>query len=334
MFAAPVGARVRAATVIGMLGPDVRLAEHESAPRLNEGFYNAEPHEYFSYRLHLLMMAGDRSVDLAEFTRRGLTIEGFKAGPADVHEDGRETERRHRFVITDAAALLHHASETLLRFDLAHEPLLPCPWLAIVRERSFSRFKKSVRARFVDAPKDDPANRDALARVFYGTADRTKLTPTPDASDFETGLANLEAWMRFFAQEFLDNAHLYNSVKHGLAVQPGSAAMQLDDGSVISAEGPSVAYLEERMLDGRRVWAETTHWLKIGHLLAATYFGILLMRTLWEIGRARYRQTMPERIRLFTDPKLEDFLLAGGEGIVITKMSMNLLYYADDVEGT
>lgn len=315
-----------------MLGPDVRLAEEETAPRLNKAFYTAEPHEYFWYRLYLLMIAGDPSVDLGEFTRRGLTVDGFKAGPAEVSEDEKEAERRQRYVITDAAALLHHVSETLLRFYLAHEPLPLCPWLEIARERNFSRLKVRVRARFVDAPDGDLSNREALARVFYGSADRTKLAPEAPAADFDAGLANLEAWLGFFAREFLDNAHLYNSVKHGLAVQPGEASMQLDDGSVIRADGPSVAYLEEREMEGRRMWAETTHWLKVGQLLAATYFGILLMRTLWEIGRARYTDQMPERIRLYSDPKLDEFLLAGGEGIIISKMSMNLLYYADGVD--
>jgi hypothetical protein len=321
-----------------MLGPDVNLAEDESARGLNRAFYSAEPHEYFWHRLWLLMIAGDESIDLAEFARRGLTVDGFKAGPSERPESephpeaDKEEERRRRFVITDAAALLHHVSETLLRFYLAHEPLPACPWLEIVRERSFSRFKKRVGARFVDAAEEDGANREALARILYGTADRATLTPAPDPADWEAGLLNLERWMRFFAREFLENAHLYNSVKHGLAVQPGEASMQLDDGSVISAEGPAVAYLEEREIQGRRMWAETTHWLKVGQLLAASYFGILLMRALWEIGRARYTHELPGHIRLFTDPQLGQFLLAGGEGIIITKMSMNLLYYADAVE--
>ncbi|MEK6274311.1 MAG: hypothetical protein AABM30_03140 [Actinomycetota bacterium] len=160
-----------------MLGPDVGLAEPETAPRLNQAFYTAEPHEYFWYRLYLLMIAGDPSVDLGEFTRSGLTVDGFKAGPAEVSEGEKEASRRQRFVITDAAALLHHVSETLLRFYLAHEPLPLCPWLEIVRERSFSRLKTRVRTRFVDAPDDDPTNREALGRIFYGSNARR---PEPD----------------------------------------------------------------------------------------------------------------------------------------------------------
>lgn len=321
-----------------MLGPDVDLAERESAPGLNRAFYGTEPHEYFWHRLYLLMIAGDESVDLGQFARRGLTVDGFKMGPVERDEDEadpeaeKDEERRRRFAITDGAALLHHVSETLLRFYLAHESLPSCPWLEIVRERSFSRFKKRVRARFVDASEDVSENRDAIARVFFGTADPMNITPSPKPADWEAGLVNVERWMRFFAREFLDNAHLYNSVKHGLAVQPGEASMKLNDGSVISADGPSVAYLEERELDGRRVWAQTTHWLRVGQILAASYFGIVLMRAVWEIGRARYSGGLPEHIRLFTDPKLEQFLLAGGEGIVINKMSTNLLYYAEAVD--
>ena len=70
---------------------------------------------------------------------------------------------------------------------------------------------------------------------------------------------------------------------------------------MISADGPSVQYLEERQADSRPVWTQTTHWLQLGQMLASIYFGILLMRAMWQIGRARYTGKPPERINLFAE---------------------------------
>lgn len=315
-----------------MLRADDNLAEHKAASDLNDRFYRSKPHQYFSYRLHLLMLAGDPSVDLHEFIRKGITVDGFTAGPTDAPEDPESAEHRQRYVLADAAALLHHVSETLLRLYLAHEHLPPCPWLEIARERHFASFKRRVRARFVEAPEDDAANRDALAQVFHGTTDRTKLTPQPPADLWAASLENIEQWLRFYAHEFLENASLYNSVKHGLAVQPGESAMKLGDGSVISAEGPAIDYLEERERDGRREWVTTTHWLNVGHLLAASFVGIRLIYGIWAVARTRYTGAPWEGVSAFTEPKVKDVLLAAGEGVVITKMQINLPYYLPEAD--
>jgi hypothetical protein len=93
-----------------------------------------------------------------------------------------------------------------------------------------------------------------------------------------------------------------------------------------------VLYLEQREHEGRNVWSQTTHWLPPERMLAASYMGIELIRALWQIGRARYTGQLPERINLFAQPNLGDFINSQGEGILITKMSMDLAYFEPAVE--
>ena len=52
-----------------------------------------------------------------------------------------------------------------------------------------------------------------------------------------------------------------------------------------------------------------------------------LMKGLMDVGRARYTGAALTRLDLFGAPKFEDTV--GGDGIEFTKLSFDLLYYAD-----
>ena len=191
-------------------------------------FYVAEPHEYFWWRFYLLALAGDAAKDLPAFAKEGVTFAGFRIGPTpDMAEDDRDEEkedkeakRRYSFAVAEAVVLLHHVSETLLRLYFAHCEMPPSPWLEVARERQFARFKTRVRGRFVDDETTE-ADFEKVARLFFGSADRSKLGPTLDERPFREGIENIDRWLRFFASNFLDDAHLYNALKHGLAVNAG-----------------------------------------------------------------------------------------------------------------
>jgi hypothetical protein len=307
-------------------GPDHLLAERESAARLND-LYRAEPHEYFSWRLSLLVLAGDRSKNLAELFKDGVAVDGFRIGPTEsTVEDAEEVERRYSFVVAESVVLMHHVSETLLRLYLAHCDLPVSPVLEIARERSFARFKKRVRERFLESEPTD-ANYHEVAQLLYGADDPAKLTPKPDSDKFRASIENIERWLRFFARTFTDEAYLYNALKHGLVANAGDSAMKIDDGSVFSVEGPSVLYVAERETDDRRVWSLTTRWIKLGHSLGAIYVGIKFIETLWTVSRARYTKVFPDQIQIFSGPPFDDFLKSMDEGIVITTMATDLAYY-------
>ncbi len=165
---------------------------------------------------------------------------------------------RERFVIAEAEVLLHHAAETLRRLYVAHEPLPPCPWLALAGERSFAAFKEKVAK--LGEELEDEQRKTNVAAVFFGASDRTSLQPTPPEDEWNAGLENLSMWLAWFAVHFLDSG-VYNAAKHGLALQAGNAAFQLGDDELISRSGASREFVETYKDDsGRRRWRRTTQW--------------------------------------------------------------------------
>jgi hypothetical protein len=315
--------------------PDHLLAR-EQLPELNKFFYAGKPWEHFNYRNHLLMLvagAGDR---LYEIAREGVTYKGlFYQEKSEEGEEGEEEEAaqaRERFIIADSEALLHHAIETLLRLYLAHEDQDPCPWLEMARIRTPGAFKQKVEARFLaDMPQDE--RRERTAKVFFGTADRTKLKPMPSEEDWNSGLDNIEAFLGHFAQHFSD-ADVYSALKHGLAVRPGEAAFQLGDGQLIKAEGPSIEYLGLRLNpDGERRWHRSVSWIRPEHSMGLVFLAARLMESLWGIAKFRYLGEKPEALNLWTKPVYQEVTerISEGEdaGVFVDTMHMELLYYGD-----
>jgi hypothetical protein len=313
--------------------PDHLLAP-EQFPELNRAFYATNPWEYFNYRNHLLMLAAGASDQLMDIAQQGVSYKGltYQERPTeDGADDGQAQQAREKFIIADSEALLHHASETLLRLYLCHEHLKPCPWLEMARVRSPGEFKQMVKNRFlVGLPKEE--RRERIAQVFFGT-DFAKMTPTPPEEEWNKGLDNIEAFLVHFAQHFT-NANVYNALKHGLAVRPGEAATRVDKGEILKAEGPAIEYLSQRPnSDGERRWHRSTTWIRPDHSMGLVYIIARLMESLWSIARYRYLGEPPEALGLWTTPLYEEVTqrLAEGEGagFFIDSMHMELLYYLD-----
>ena len=245
---------------------------------------------------------------------------------------GRRMRLREKFVIADSEALLHHASETVLRLYLAHEPLKPCPWLEMARIRTPGEFKQMVEDRFLkDLPRQE--RRARVAQVFFATTERTKLKPTPSEEDWNKSLDNIEAFLIHFAQHFIE-ADVYSSLKHGLAVRPGEAAFQFDDGELIKAEGTWIEYLSLRPnSDGQRRWHRSTTWIRPDHSMGLVYLAGRLMQSIWSIAKLRYLRERPECVHSWLTPLYEEVTrrLSEGEdaGVFVDTMHMPLLYYRD-----
>jgi hypothetical protein len=318
----------------GKADPDHLLAP-EQFPELNQAFYTTKPWEYFNYRNHLLILAAGAGDRLEQIAEEGVSYKGltYKEGlDQDAADEVQAQVTRENFVIAESEALLHHTSETVLRLYLAHEPLKPCPWLEMARVRSPGDFKQMLEARFLKdlAPEE---RRERVAQVFYGSADRSNMTPTPTQDAWNKGLDNVEAYLVHFAQHFTD-ADLYNALKHGLAVRPGDAATQLDDGELLKAEGPAIEYLSLRRNSGdQRRWHRSTTWVRPDHSMGLVYLAGRLMESLWSIARFRYLNERPEAVNPWRTPLYEDVTrrLAQGEdaGVFIDSMHMELLYYID-----
>jgi hypothetical protein len=316
---------------------DFELAEVEAAPRLNERLYTAEPHVYFGHRLFFLMLAADRSVDLAQFVRRGLEVNQVKLGPsAEAAEDAASREQRYRFVLAETLLLLHHVGETLLRLYFAHEGTPPTPWLVLARERSPEKFKAKVRHRFVTTERLGQADQEALTAVFHGSSDLSWFDPPPPVDRLAAGIKNIDQWLRYFAREFLDYAPLYNALKHGLAIQPGNAELEFSVDNVelpfLTMVGPTILYLEQREHENRKVWSESTRWFSFEETLLACQFGIKMIEALWDVARVRYVGARVERVWILDQPAYGDFAKMPRKGDRGT-LKANLPYYTsgDDV---
>lgn len=309
--------------------PNYGLAPENDAS-LNRDFYASRPYAYFNQRLETLLLVAARPEELTDLLAQGVQVGKLQAGGQKTREpktdEGRaEVSRDHEaYVVAETAVLLHHAAETLLRLFLAHEGLPPCPWLDMAGERSFRAFKKKVRVLADGLATGD--RRESLAQVFFGAADRDALKPTPNAERWHAGLENLEAWLGFYAEHFLD-AHVYNAAKHGLAIRGGNSSFQLGDDPLLSASGPSLEYLEVVEQEGRRRWQRTTQWLDLDRSLAYVFMAYRLMKGLWSVASARYVGSTLRHLDLFTEPRFDKTGPAGG--IEFTKLSLSLVYYAE-----
>jgi hypothetical protein len=305
----------------------------ENYERLNEGFYSTEPHDFFARRLGLLLLAAARGREMSALFEEGIEVGDVKLGrapdapPLSEDELLEDDRLRERFVLTEAASLLHHASETLLRLYLAHEELPPCPWLEVARERHFAPFKAKVRSRIVERPADDDFT-EALARVFYGPSD-----PMPEISphDWRGSLENIANWLRHFGNWFLDDAGIYNATKHGFAIQADRLSFRLtptgQSSAVLDADGDAVTFLQ---LDDEGRWRIANRWIDLNELLVSTWMATQLLGNLWTIGKWRYMGERPERVKFFEGPLYMAFreaLAKKKSGFVPTHLSMTLTYY-------
>jgi hypothetical protein len=324
--------------------PDHLLA-YENYARLNETFYAAEPADYFDQRLHNLILVAGNSAGLDRLLEEGVTFRSMTVGggpprvtdPADqANERDKAAKSAEHFVIAEAEVLSQHAGETLLRLYLAHEARPLCPWLDVSRLRSPAAFKELVRRRFgVDSDPSDPAHLAAVARVFHLTDDWASLSPVPPPqSEWNRSVENIEGYLRHFARQFLNRAGLYHAAKHGLALRPTEMSMKLDDGSVLSADGPVMQYLQIRDDDGQPRWSEVTHWVRSDMQMALVFRACQLIETLWEVARIRYlpgQRGGTFQLRLFSGATVDELVRSGlgseGSGIVLDDVSMDLLYY-------
>lgn len=324
--------------------PPPRLAP-EAHDELNEMFYRAEPHEYFGTRVELLTIAAAKPDLIFETFLAGVEYGQLRVGgegtTRNPDEDGRA--RQHTaFLIADSVTLLHHVSETLLRFFFAHAPgtdgkLSPCPWLEIASELSHVAFKRKIEERFAGQPIND-GHRAEIATIFYGSPN----PPTSDSAEANRILAsveNIELWLEHYAEWFLKESNLFNSLKHGLAVQPGESSIELvtpadeqrgANPPLIHAEGPSVAFLERSGDD--KLWHHSTRWVSPERLIIETQFAIWLLRSIWQVGRARYTSFVDEgeALRFYDHPTYHEFMNTQLDGdasrIITNRMSMNLTY--------
>ena len=154
------------------------------------------------------------------------------------------------------------------------------PWIGLARSRNFAKFKNDVRSYFIDSTPED----QVVASVCLGRVERPEET---NEDDWQGSIDSLVAFMREFATRFLDDANLYNSIKHGLGVSPSDAVLAIENRVVGS--GPSIEYPESADWDGdTREWSLTTQWVDFEYSLGLVQVAVFVIRAMWEIGRYRW----------------------------------------------
>jgi len=184
--------------------------------RLNTDFYAADPADYFHVRWLALMLLAGRPDDALSLFGEGIA---FGHVYAKLENSQSDAEGVRDFATMESQVLFHQACETLLRLYLAHVGRPPCPWLDMAGETSFAQFKERVRNEIIAADVTSD-----VAEVFLGGS-KVAFDGLGD-DEWTDAIRNLTAFLRTFAARWLDEAHAYNSLKHGLAVLPASKGAQ------------------------------------------------------------------------------------------------------------
>lgn len=310
---------------------DIDLAA-ENSPGLNRDFYRSEPHTHIRHRLSNLMLVAARDEELSQLLSQGVTfglvsITPKEGAPPAYGKDERESAEQ--FVALEAEVLLHHATETLLRLFLAHAGLPPCPWLEMSRLRSFKRFKEILHRRFIEDSGEDRFS-DVESVFFGGPELRQSVTESPSEEEWAEAVRTVDQFLVRYAVNLLDDAHLYNAAKHGLAVKPGEFGVTLGakENPIINRHGMALQYLE--VIDDE--WKKTIEWVETETSLTYVWMAAELMEQLWNVGRQRYTGEGGNRLNVWREDILQvidetTHKLMGDGPAVLKSMSENLLYY-------
>ncbi|MEY2474401.1 MAG: hypothetical protein QOK28_3730 [Actinomycetota bacterium] len=255
-----------------------------------ESFYRADPADYLESRLEMLVLLGAKPSEVSDLFRGGLEYQGLVFGPSDPQADTdpsiadgskSPSPELERYLLLESQLLLHHACETALRLFLVFASGSDTPWVELNVNRSHAAFKRRVKHEFVDAL---PA-RKTIGFVCFGYSERPADI---EESDWNASLDATERFLRAFARVLLDDAPIYNAMKHGMGIAPGNAVL-LVDGHQFGG-GPSLEYPESTGWrdDGTREWSLTTRWVDQKHGLSLTCAAVRFIQSMWELGQYRH----------------------------------------------
>ncbi len=272
---------------------------------LNARFYSASAGNYLHTRWLLLGAMAGNGDGVDTLLREGARFHGIVFTPeARVVE--RSSDQDLAFLVTESQALLHHASETLLRLAFAHIGRPPCPWLEIARLRLPREFKDSV-AQMLSWP-TDKLERTA-AYLFVGN-------PSSELADVHGPI--MARLLRAAGKEVTDRAAIYNSVKHGLSVVAGESGLwfmsEVDPEARAGGQGPSITFLDSVRTAEGRAWSEHTEWIDLRSDLLLTRLLIMAIEAIWAIAAASYADCDLQQVVLPTEAAVNTALLERGSG--------------------
>lgn len=266
-----------------------RLLDPRQFPELNAMFYNADPSEFIKMRFRVLSLMAVPDPFLAPAFAVDRQIASIRFGGGDVPP----ADVRMRYLRTESVAIVHHASEALLRLYFAHIDHPECPWLGMSTSTDFAKFKARVGETLIEG-----FNSEDIARLFLGGADPVDAGIEVPQEDFDGTIAAIEVLLQNCAERFLGDSFLYNAVKHGLTaidLDDESAKMEWtshDGKRVPMHRGPAHVYLHQKLhptakpSDGQ--WFVSIDNPNPERDLTVTYLITQAIDSLWAVAQRRY----------------------------------------------
>jgi hypothetical protein len=267
---------------------------------LNKRFFELQPWAYLHTRLLGLVAAAGKPAAFAEMFKGDITI----GGRLKVTGTGEPASPGYveQFVAVDSEVLLHHAAETVLRAYLAFASGPDAPWLEIATHWSSKDFKAQVQRRFRGS---GPTSRDLdeTAVLFLGS----QRPPDAETSheDWRRATMNIEAFIREFANHWLEEAATYNALKHGLVASSREQSFRLAydeaEPTPFEIEGMTLEVVEGKLRKEDRAieWSMTTRWVAIERNLTLVWIATQLLKAAWAIAARSYGLPLPEGAQLW-----------------------------------
>lgn len=224
--------------------------------------------------------------------------------------------------------IFHHAVETMWRLVLALEPPAACPRLGLARLR-VGALKDHMKAYL----EQDPIDRQQRLRNVLVPIDLATLDPTEEP-ELQRRLDGADRLLAAAARAWLQDQFIYNATKHGFAVGVKNQRVSLgsgedDDGVglTLSHAGTWLATITRDQSAKREKWVEVDVAVEPERIVWATGLCVTVMRTLWQVGQARFVDGRGVNIALPTVEEVETFTqMQHGR---IGRVSKDLLYDDD-----
>lgn len=154
--------------------------------------------------------------------------------------------------------------------------------LLVGLDRLAAKFKKAVQTLVEQPPSDELVG-------FVCLGSRTRPAAHSEA-DWLAAIEGVRSFLRHLAAVYLDDANLYNAIKHGLGVRASAATVIF--GSHVVGNGPSVEFPESSdWVDDQRSWSLVTRWIDVGASTALIHVAAQMISSMWQIGQFRHLGT-------------------------------------------
>ena len=310
------------------LSYDVHAAEFSA---LNAKFYQGSPHAYFERRLKSLAIAIGDGREFDALLGAGVSYGDFsmKSDNNDAGQGLSNQTEVDNYAAVESAVLLHHTSEATLRLYLAHSNRNPCPWLETAKLTNFGEFKGRISALAGSLGDDEVL--DDLTEVFSYRATPESILGGDPTAMWKDHRAALRDLISEAIRIILDDAHIYNAAKHGMAIVSSDLGVSIGDGEdggpLIHQKGPVLTFLElNQVSDSEKYWHQTSAWVDPTKSMAITFLLIKLIDSLWRSAKAHfYIETASTQPYLLNSNQILDLLRMHAKvGVNLNRMSERL----------